>query len=156
MYRPPYLDEETSTSLMQELTKASRYNNVCIMGDFNYRGIEWDSLTGDRSSEEFLNVIQDGFFKQLVWEPTRQGNTVSPRYSRGLHSFPSSESRKSVNYWCSFKTPMYDIIYAKICFPNILKTVLLINTVICSFLIFSSFSYCCSCFIIFFSFVPHF
>ena len=33
-------------------------------------------MTGDRSSEEFLNIIQDGFFKQLVREPTRQGNIL--------------------------------------------------------------------------------
>ena len=46
------------------------------MGDFNYRGIDWDSMTGDRSTEEFLNVIQEGFFKQLVREPMRQGNIL--------------------------------------------------------------------------------
>ena len=46
------------------------------MGDFNYRGIDWESMTGDRSSKEFLNVIQDSFFKQLVREPTRQGNIL--------------------------------------------------------------------------------
>ena len=46
------------------------------MGDFNYREIDWNSMTGDRSSEEFLNVVQDGFFKQLVREPTRQGNIL--------------------------------------------------------------------------------
>ena len=51
---------------MQELARASRYNNVCIMEDFNYRRIDWDSKTGDGSSEEFLNVVQDGFFTQLV------------------------------------------------------------------------------------------
>ena len=50
---------------------------MCIMGDFHYRGIELDSMTGDRSSEEFLNVFQDVFsFKQLVREPTRRGNIL--------------------------------------------------------------------------------
>ena len=76
MYRPPGLDGEASAPLIQEIERASRYNNVCIMGDFNYREIDWSSMTGDRSSEEFLNVIQDGFFKQLVREPTRQGNIL--------------------------------------------------------------------------------
>ena len=60
---------------MQKLTRTSRYNNVCIMEDFNYRKIDWDSMTGDGSSEEFLNVVQDGFFIQLVGEPTR-GNIL--------------------------------------------------------------------------------
>ena len=76
VYRPPDLDGEASAPLLQEIEKASRYNNVCIMGDFNYRGIDWDDMTGDRISEEFLNVVQDGFFKQLVREPTRQGNIL--------------------------------------------------------------------------------
>ena len=33
-------------------------------------------MTGDGCSEEFLNVVQDGFFTQLVREPTRQGNIL--------------------------------------------------------------------------------
>ena len=45
IYRPRDLDEAASALLMQELAKASRYNNVCIMGDFNYRRIDWDSKT---------------------------------------------------------------------------------------------------------------
>ena len=57
---------------MQELARASR----CIIGDFNYRKIDWDSMTGDGWSEEFLNVVQDGFSTQLVKEPTRQGNIL--------------------------------------------------------------------------------
>ena len=48
---------------------------MCIMDDFNYRRIDWDSVTGDGCSEEFLNVVQDDFFTQLVREPTRQGNS---------------------------------------------------------------------------------
>ena len=76
IYRPPDLDGESSAAIIQEIERASRYNNVCIMGDFNYRGIDWDSMTGDRSTEEFLNVIQEGFFKQLVREPMRQGNIL--------------------------------------------------------------------------------
>ena len=76
VYRPPDLGIEASSSLMQELTRASKYNNVCIMGDFNYRNIDWESMTGDGNSEEFLNAIQDSFFKQIVREPTRQGNIL--------------------------------------------------------------------------------
>ena len=66
IYRPPDLDEEASASLMQELARASKYNYVCIVGDFDCRKIDWDSVTGDGSSEELLNVVQDGFFTQLV------------------------------------------------------------------------------------------
>ena len=61
---------------MQKLARASRYNNVYIMGDFNYRRIDWDNMTEDRCSEEFLNVVQNVFFIQLVREPTQQGNIL--------------------------------------------------------------------------------
>ena len=76
IYRPPDMGAEASASLLQELERASRYDNVCVMGDFNYRNIDWDSMTGDGNAGEFLNVVQDGFFKQLVREPTRQGNIL--------------------------------------------------------------------------------
>ena len=46
------------------------------MGDFNYRGIDWTRMTGDGNAEEFLNVIQDGFYQQLIREPTRLGNML--------------------------------------------------------------------------------
>ena len=76
MYRPPDLDEVASAPLIQEIGRAARYNNVCIMGDFNYRGIDWNRVTGDGNAEEFLNVIQNGFYQQLIREPTRQGNIL--------------------------------------------------------------------------------
>ena len=65
IYRPLDLDVAASALLMQELARASRYNNVCIMGDINYRRIDWDSMKGDGSSEEFLNVVQDSFSYNL-------------------------------------------------------------------------------------------
>ena len=46
------------------------------MGDFNYRGIDWTRMTGDSNAEEFLNIIQDGFYHQLIREPTRHGNIL--------------------------------------------------------------------------------
>ena len=62
MYMPPDLDEADSAPLIQEIGRAARYNNVCIMGDFNHRGIDWNRMTGDGNAEEFLNVIQNGFY----------------------------------------------------------------------------------------------
>ena len=75
MYRPPDLDDVASAPLIQEIGRAARYNIVCIMGDFNYRGIDWNRLIGDGNAEEFLNVIQDGFYHQLIREP--QGKEIS-------------------------------------------------------------------------------
>ena len=57
IYRPPDLDAAASAPLMQELARASRYTNVCIMGDFNYRRIDWNSMTGEGNSEKFLNAV---------------------------------------------------------------------------------------------------
>ena len=49
---------------------------MCIMGDFNYRGINWNRMTGDGNAEEFLNVIQDGFYHQLIRELRGQENIL--------------------------------------------------------------------------------
>ena len=46
------------------------------MGDLNYRGIDWNRMTPDINAEGFLNVIQDGFYHQLIREPTRQENIL--------------------------------------------------------------------------------
>ena len=37
---------------------------------------QFTKYDGDRNAEQFLNVIQDGFYQQLVREPTRQGNVL--------------------------------------------------------------------------------
>ena len=77
IYRPSDLDEAASAPLMQELARASRYNNVCLMEDFNYRRIDWVSMIGDGCSEEFINVVQDCFFT---------GTNETKNYFRsGLH-----------------------------------------------------------------------
>ena len=75
IYRPPNLDRLNSNNIFDEITRACRCNKVCIVGDFNYRNINWENLTGDAESDEFLEIIQDNFLNQYVLEPTR-GNNV--------------------------------------------------------------------------------
>ena len=42
------------------------------MGDFNFPGIQWDSLSNmDHSSSVFINCILDNFLSEMVHEPTR-------------------------------------------------------------------------------------
>ncbi len=65
IYRPPDLDSDVSVSIMWEILIAARNKNVCIMGNSNYRNIDWDIFIENRESEEFLEVIQDCFKKQL-------------------------------------------------------------------------------------------
>ena len=76
IYRPPNESMEVTSSLLQEIARACRYRQVCILGDFNFRNIDWGNITGDREAEEFLNVVQNNFLKQVIREPTRQGNIL--------------------------------------------------------------------------------
>ena len=61
---------------MQEIGGASRNKNVCILGDYNFRRIDWEGVVGDEESEEFFGVLQDNFLKQVVREPTRGENIL--------------------------------------------------------------------------------
>ena len=76
VYRPPNASDEINSSIWQEINRAGRYSQVCVTGDFNYRDINWDLMVGNREAEEFLQVIQDNFLKQLVLEPTRVNNIL--------------------------------------------------------------------------------
>ena len=76
IYRPPNLDQDNSEIIYNEISKASRSNTVCIMGDFNFRGINWNSISGDRESSKFLEIVEDNFLYQKVLEPTRENNVL--------------------------------------------------------------------------------
>lgn len=76
IYRPPNLSREDSTLLFEEMSRASKYKNVCIVGDFNYRNVDWINNIGDHESDNFVNLVHDNFLKQLVNEPTRQNNIL--------------------------------------------------------------------------------
>ena len=41
------------------------------MGDFNYRNVHRINTTEDHESDNFINIIQDNFLKQIVSEPTK-------------------------------------------------------------------------------------
>ena len=71
VYRPPRSTMEVNTSLWQELNRASKYTQMCVVGDFNFRSIDWDLMVGNSEAEEFLKVIQDNFLKRVILEPTR-------------------------------------------------------------------------------------
>ena len=77
IYRPPDLSRHKSALILNELSEAAKYKNVVIMGDFNYRDIDWDNnVGGSIDSEEFVNVVSDSFLKQLVNHPTRELNVL--------------------------------------------------------------------------------
>ena len=47
MYRPPNLSTVDSILIWQELSRACRYDQLCVLGDFNVRNIDWDLTVGD-------------------------------------------------------------------------------------------------------------
>lgn len=44
---------------------------VLAHGGFNYKNLDGDGVVCDLESEDFLQVVHDGFLKQVVTEPTR-------------------------------------------------------------------------------------
>ena len=81
VYRPPNLDRINSKIIYDEITKASRFNRVYIVGDFNFRNINWVNITGDADAEEFLEVVQNNFLTQHVLEATRGNNILDLVFS---------------------------------------------------------------------------
>ena len=76
IYRPSNLSRKVSMLLFQEVNAAAEYRNVCIMGDFNYRNVDWINIAGDHKPDDFFDIIQDNFLKQIVSEPTRENSIL--------------------------------------------------------------------------------
>ena len=76
IYRPPNLSRNDGKLLWEEIKKASDRNNVCILGDFNFSGIDWKNQLSDNESEDFLEVVQDSFLYQFINSPTRGNNIL--------------------------------------------------------------------------------
>jgi hypothetical protein len=47
-----------------------------IMGDFNYPGVNWDTMSSDSKGSEFLDLVQDLYLVQHVHKPTRENNIL--------------------------------------------------------------------------------
>ena len=75
VYRPPNLSREATLTLLDEIRRACTHRRVCVMGDFNFRSVDWELMVGSSEAEDFLTVIQDNFLKQVIEEPTR-GNSI--------------------------------------------------------------------------------
>ena len=68
--------------LLKEIATTKQYSHKCIVGDFNYRDINWDNWStphdDTKEDEMFLNALRDTFFYQHVNEPTRARGTDTP------------------------------------------------------------------------------
>nr|CAI5845547.1 unnamed protein product [Callosobruchus analis] len=75
IYRPGIVGIPDNTRLTELIHKVSQEKgNVIILGDFNYREINWTTLTLNENNIEardFLNTYTESNFKQLVNFPTR-------------------------------------------------------------------------------------
>ena len=69
------LFEDGSHELLRQLLAEVGDKNVLIMGDLNYRGIEWDRLQllpqANKECQQFLEAVEDNFYTQHVLTATR-------------------------------------------------------------------------------------
>ena len=68
-------------NLLKYLTQRT-YSHICIVGDFNYKSINWSSYSTPKSEEskesKFLETIRDCFLHQHILEPTRARGNDDP------------------------------------------------------------------------------
>ena len=128
-------------TLLRSLSSKS-YSHVCLVGDFNYRDINWKSGTtphGEGSKEAaFMEAVRDCFLFQHVEEPTRIRGNDNPslidliltneelQVSDVVHHAPLGKSDHSVitfNYHCylDFSKPRICYQYNKADFESMIK-----------------------------------
>ena len=71
IYRPPNSKEEDDIRLIELINYVEnecKNQQILVMGDFNYPGIDWSSAStnGSNSQEDFLEAIQNVFWTQHV------------------------------------------------------------------------------------------
>ena len=65
-----------SIPIWQEINRACKYEQLCILGDFNLRNIDCELTVGDNNAEDLLKLVQDNFLSQVIREPTRSDNIL--------------------------------------------------------------------------------
>ena len=85
MYRRGETDDRNNEILRNILKELSskQYSHLLVMGDFNFKGINWEDMScPDQEltslNHQFIECIRDCFFFQHVTEPTRQRGTDNP------------------------------------------------------------------------------
>ena len=74
-YRNPTISDEEETSLFDTIRQVARMPCI-IMGDFNFGGINWELVQPDSNSIDFVDLVNDSFLIQNVFEPTRDENIL--------------------------------------------------------------------------------
>ena len=61
---------------------SKKYSHCCIVGDFNFRDINWISWTTihneDSTEAKFIEAVKDSFYHQHIDKPTRRRGTDNP------------------------------------------------------------------------------
>ena len=88
VYRSPTKSDTSAenciklNNMLINIAKDKKYTHRCIIGDFNYKDINWElmaTLKGEGSDEEkFLRAIQDSYLHQNILEPTRKRGDDEP------------------------------------------------------------------------------
>lgn len=149
LYRSPTrvinsdINNASLNDLLKNLGLSRKYSHKCIVGDFNYRKINWRNwstpLQEDSEEEKFLDALQDAFLYQHINEPTRRRRMDEPstldlvftgedtQISNLVYHAPLGKSDHSVisfNFNCYFEqTESTEIhIYDKADFDSIRQT----------------------------------
>ena len=84
IYRSESLPNSNSRELNTLITTTgleTKFTHKCIVGDFNYRKIDWKAthLCSEGSEEEsFIDAVSEGFWHQHVDKPTRARGSDTP------------------------------------------------------------------------------
>ena len=73
IYRSPNSDDQNNTELFNMLKseKMSKFNKICIFGDFNFPDVNWDGIWNGNKSNEIIENFRDALLIQKVTNPTR-------------------------------------------------------------------------------------
>ena len=73
IYRSPNSDDQNNTELFNMLKseKMSKFNKICIVGDFNFPDVNWDGVWNGNKSNEIIENFRDALLIQKVTKPTR-------------------------------------------------------------------------------------
>ena len=86
--------EEKSNMLYGDIYKAVGIKDCIVMGDFNRRGINWETLETDGHEEKILDLSQNLFLTQHVLEKTRKESTLDLVFSSELGMVDDLEVRE--------------------------------------------------------------
>jgi hypothetical protein len=106
-YKSPNAASAEVENLHQCIKHYSQRTSV-IMGDFNYRDIDWESMETSGEGSKFIDLIQDCFLEQHVKKATRGNNTLDLVFS----TEPSLV--EDVTIGCPVANSDHNVIYFKI------------------------------------------